>query len=66
MNEVIEYIIDNEEFQIENNTMILKENNKNNKIIKCYKSFDNIDSIIAEKLNIIKINKEFWLNFKFK
>lgn len=63
MNEVIEYIIDNEEFQIENNTMILKENNKNNKIIKCYKSFDNIDSIIAEKLNIIKINKEFWLNF---
>ena len=63
MNELIEYIIENEVVQIENNTMILKENNENNKIIKCYKSFDNIDSIIANNLNIIKINKEFWLNF---
>ena len=63
MNELIEYIIENEDFQIDNNTMILKENNENNKIIKCYKSFDNIYSIIAKKLNIIKINKTFWLNF---
>ena len=64
MNNLVEFIIENEEFNILNNEMTLFHKDDNDKIIKCYKSFDNINSIIGENLNIVKISKQFWLNFK--
>ena len=64
MNTLVEFIIENEEFNILNNEMTLFHKDDNDKIIKCYKSLDNIKSIIGENLNIVKISKQFWLNFK--